>query len=99
MKDELEEDLVRQLDKAMKKPVNDIETLEIRTGELGHALREKINQVELFVRDEFVRKETFNLVTDRISLEVKGLGDRLESRQLRMETKFDSIISQRLLDK
>lgn len=58
-------------------------------GELGHALREKIREVELHIRDNFVRKETFTEVMRNTSDQLKNMGDRVETRLMRIETKFD----------
>ena len=57
-------------------------------GEVIRAIRQKLNEVELFVRDTFVRKETFAPVMLRIENDVKSVGDRIETRLLRMEAKI-----------
>ncbi len=59
-------------------------------GEVIRAIRQKLNEVELFVRDTFVRKETFAPVMLRIENDVKSVGDRIETRLLRMEAKIDT---------
>jgi hypothetical protein len=58
-------------------------------GETGSALRQKINEVELWSRDNFVKHDTFGEVTDRISREVKDFADRIDKRLERMEGKID----------
>lgn len=59
-------------------------------GEMGHALREKIREVELFARDTFMRRDSFYKVQEEIKAEMKALGDKLEARLERMEDKLDS---------
>jgi hypothetical protein len=76
----------------VKACIGSVETLTHRTGEMGNALREKIREVELFIRDEFVRKETFNLVIDRTLQEIRQIGADLGARQNRMEQKLDGIV-------
>jgi methyl-accepting chemotaxis protein len=59
-------------------------------GETGKALREKINQVELFLRDNYVRRDSFYKVNDDTQASIKTLGDDLKSWLERLETKIDS---------
>lgn len=59
-------------------------------GEMGSALRQKINEVELFGRDVYVRREGFYKVKDELSDAIKDLGDKIDARLDRMETKIDS---------
>ncbi|MCC8946022.1 hypothetical protein H8A97_13155 [Bradyrhizobium sp. Arg62] len=56
------------------------ETLRHETGEMGAALRTKIHEVEMFVRDRFVSKESFELVVGRIEKSIERMGDKLEER-------------------
>jgi deoxyadenosine/deoxycytidine kinase len=58
-------------------------------GEIATALRIKIVEVELYVRDNFVRKETFVPLMAKIEIDVRAIGDRIETRLLRMEQKID----------
>ena len=68
----------------------DMDTNRHQNGETIAAIRSKVNEVELFVRDNFVRKDTFNVVMLRLESDVKGIGDRIETRLLRMEAKIDT---------
>lgn len=52
------------------------------------AMREKIVQVEFYVRDNYVSKDTFNVVTERILAELRSVGDKFDSRCTSMETKI-----------
>lgn len=56
------------------------ETLRHETGEMGSAIRQKIHDVEMFTRDTFVRKDTFEAVMTRIEKSIDKLGDRLEEK-------------------
>lgn len=56
------------------------ETLRHETGEMGSAIRQKIHDVEMFTRDTFVRKDTFEAVMNRIEKSIEKLGDRLEEK-------------------
>lgn len=52
-------------------------------GEIGHSLREKISQVELYVRDEFVSKPDFKSHIDLLRDQLSAIGNRID-------TKFDN---------
>jgi hypothetical protein len=56
------------------------ETMRYETGEVGAALRQKIHEVEVFSRDTFVNKPTFETVINRIENSIEKLGDRLETK-------------------
>lgn len=56
------------------------ETLRHEFGETGSALRTKIHEVETWNRDNFVRKESFELVIARIEKSMEKLGDRFEEK-------------------
>jgi hypothetical protein len=58
-------------------------------GETTAAIRQKVTEVELWGRDNFVKKETFTQVTERFEKSIQNMGDRLETRLLRMESKID----------
>jgi len=59
-----------------------------QSGEGLKAIREKVNQVELFMRDEFVRKDTFSRVVDQILAKVDANAASREAWQIRMETRI-----------
>lgn len=67
-----------------------IDALRQNTGEMGAALRQKINDVELYARDTFMRRDSFQLVQAELKEQVKALGDKIENRLERMEAKIDS---------
>lgn len=59
-------------------------------GETVAAVREKIREVELFCRDTFVRRDGFYKVRDELAADIKTLGEKIEARLERMESKIDS---------
>lgn len=63
------------------------------TGESLLAIRTKVNEVELYVRDTFVERSTFTQIIQTITSDIRALGDRIESRMLRMEGKMDQVIT------
>lgn len=56
------------------------EIMRHETGEMGAALRAKIHEVEMFTRDTFVSKQSFEIVINRMEKMMDKLGDRLESK-------------------
>lgn len=58
-------------------------------GETFTAIRQKITEVELFSRDNFVRVGSFKEAMSAMSDNIRILGDRVETRLIRMETKID----------
>jgi hypothetical protein len=64
-------------------------SLRREVGETALALRQKVTEVELWGRDNFVKKDSFGIVTDRISQEVKDFAERIDRRLERMEGKID----------
>jgi len=65
-------------------------------GEMGQALRQKISeteakttQVELWNRDNFVSKQTFNAVVGDLRRALEKLVDRVDERFDRLEDKLD----------
>lgn len=57
-----------------------VDTTRHETGEVGAALRQKIHEVEVFSRDTFVSKGSFETVVNRIENSIDKLGDRLETK-------------------
>lgn len=67
----------------------DIDGLRREFGETAQAIRQKVSDVEIWGRDNYVKKDSFGVVTDRISREVKDFADRIDKRLERMEEKID----------
>lgn len=56
------------------------ETIRHEVGETAAAIRQKVHDVETWNRDNFVRKESFELVVSRIEKSIEKLGDRFEEK-------------------
>lgn len=73
--------------------VRELDSVRKETGDMGGALRTKIHDVELFVRDEFIRKETFNMVIDRLTDRIGAVDANQNERSSRIESKVDGLIA------
>lgn len=62
---------------------------ERRCGETVAAVRQKINDVELWTRDNLVNNKTFSTAMMGIEADFKAIGTRLEAGFDRIEAKFD----------
>lgn len=58
-------------------------------GETGRAIREKISQVELFMRDNYIKRDSFYHGLTELASNVKILSENLDGRLIRMENKID----------
>lgn len=56
------------------------DSLRSETGEMGHALRTKIHEVEMWSRDTLVRKDSFEMVIGRLEKSIEKLTDKLETK-------------------
>lgn len=74
--DNLQRDLVRLEKAGMERA----DTIRHEFGETASALRTKIHEVETWNRDTFVRKESFEMVVNRIEKSLEKLGDRFEEK-------------------
>lgn len=70
---------------------NDIEDVRRYAGEAVAALRQKVTEVEFYVRDNYVKKESFNEATARLATELRSFGDKLEERLNHFGTKLDNL--------
>lgn len=59
-------------------------------GETAQAIRQKIHEVETWARDEFVKREDFYKIHTDLIGDLKRMGDKIEARLERMETKIDA---------
>lgn len=64
------------------------DTLRHETGEMGAALRTKIHDVEMWTRDTFVRKDSFEMVIGRLEKSIDKLGDKIEEKLDRLTERF-----------
>lgn len=54
------------------------------------AVRKEITEEQKFVRDTFMRRESFYKVQEALQVDIRSLGIELKGRLERMETKIDS---------
>lgn len=59
-------------------------------GEAVQALRQKINGVELYIRDEYVRRDSFYSVKEDLQGAIEKLGDDIGDRLDKLEKKIDN---------
>jgi ribosome recycling factor len=79
------DNLRRDLGKSETHQAQRVEQLRQETGEMGNAIRQKLHDIEVFCRDHFVSKDSFESVIDRFERTVEKMTDRLE-------TKFDKAV-------
>lgn len=85
---EIDENRIR-MEAKLENADREIAVVSNRAGEIGMAIRSKINEVELHLRDHYVRRDSFDQVIKMIQDSIKILGDKIEHRLDRMETKLD----------
>ncbi len=61
-------------------------------GEQGHALRQHIQQIELWMRDNLVSKKSFEVVTERIEKSIGTLGTKFEEGMEKVSKRIDAKI-------
>lgn len=88
---ELRQQVISDLAKEQHRAFEDnVDRLRSEIGEIGRGLRQKITEVEIYVRDTFVRKETFAPVMTKLETDLKTVGDKIDARLLRIDTKLDT---------
>jgi predicted nucleotidyltransferase len=60
-------------------------------GETASALRQKLTEVEFFVRDKFVSKETFTDFMQQMRLAWERLENKIDKRDERLDKRLDAI--------
>lgn len=70
----------RDYSKAVREHMGDLETMRHEFGETVAAVRTKIHDVEMWNRDTFVRKDSFEMVIGRLEKSIEKLGDKIEDR-------------------
>lgn len=60
-----------------------------KISDVDIALGKRITEIELYVRDTFIQKDSFRIVMSEITRDMKDLGDRIERGLERMEKKID----------
>lgn len=85
------ENLTRDIAKLERDSASRIENLRLEAGEMGQALRTKIHDTETWNRDNFVRKDSFELIVGRLEKSIEKLGDKLEDK---LERAFERMTRQ-----
>jgi hypothetical protein len=80
VRDELKEDFERRISEARR------EVIETTTS-----MRDRITQVEFYIRDNYVTKETFNQVLNRILAELETIREKMETNRVSVEGKLDQL--------
>lgn len=75
-------------DELRKEASDDMSVLTKQVTETLTAMREKITQVEFYMRDNYVSKDTFNAVTERILAELRSASDKFDNRCTSLENKI-----------
>ena len=76
--------------KDIRKEFNDaLAKAYLEMGEGPKAIREKVNQIELFMRDNYLLKEDYARAHDRLLDTIKLLGESIDRRLDRFEKKLD----------
>lgn len=83
------ENLQRDISEAKASSLDRAETIRHETGEMGSALRQKIHEIEVWSRDSFVRKESFELVISRIEKSIEKMTDKLEDKLDKAVARFE----------
>lgn len=64
-----------------------------RFGDSLAAIRQKVSEVELWARDEFVRRDDFYRILDGINKSITALGEKIDARVDRLESKLEQLRS------
>ena len=59
-------------------------------GETIAAIRQKLADVELYAANNYVRRDGFYKVQEMLTADIRALGDKIEARFVRLETKLDT---------
>jgi outer membrane murein-binding lipoprotein Lpp len=93
-------DLAVKVERLVNDAHDALDTMRRQFGETVAALKERMNlevavlrkestDDQKYVRDEFVRRESFYKLTDSLQQEMRSLGDKLDKCILRMDEKID----------
>ncbi|MGJ5163142.1 hypothetical protein [Bradyrhizobium sp. HKCCYLR1051] len=72
-----------------KQAVVDLDVTRREIGETVSAIRTKVHEIETWARDEFVRKNSFELVIARMEKSIETMGDKIDKRLERLTEKID----------
>lgn len=79
-----------EIEKHKDRVNSEVKSLRSETGEMGAALRQKVTEVELFVRDNFIHKDTFTRFADSVTELIRQSLEKIDKRLDRMENKLDT---------
>lgn len=68
----------------------EMDTVRREVGEIATAIRSKIQEVELFTRDTFVRRDSFMEAMRGFGTDMRSQFDKIDARLERMEAKIDT---------
>lgn len=85
------EDILTRININSKETDQDFQVIRHEFGETVGAIREKITQVELYVRDNYVRRDSFYQAIDGLKDHVDVAITRLEAQIARLEIKIDKV--------
>lgn len=92
VRDELKDAINANRIELEKKINEETDTIRKEFGETVSALKEKLTQVELYIRDNYVTKNSFNTVLERILAEIRTLSEKLDSHRLRVDAEIKSFL-------
>lgn len=88
---ELRQQLSDQLTLAVRDVYQEIEQQGLRFGEVAAALRSKIHEVEVWSRDNFIRREGFYAVRDDLRTEIRAVGHDIKELDREARERLASI--------
>lgn len=84
-------DVVRDAMETHRKEVDmQLDSLGRSFGETAAALREKVNQVELYAAQTYARREGVYTLREELKIDIKEIGRELKEAMTRLETKLDT---------
>lgn len=92
VRDELKDEINTSRKELEKEADAKFDQVQRQFGETIMALREKVVQIELYIRDTYVSKNSFNTILDRILVELKAQGEKFENRCTRLETEIKTYL-------
>lgn len=86
----LETSLRESIEKSRKEIDERLDSQSREFGETVQAMRQKIHEVEIWSRDNFMRRDGFYKVKDELTVQINGVRDELRKDLRRMEEKLDT---------
>lgn len=89
---QLREERIEQVEATRKDRTREIEASAREVGEGMAALRQKVVDMELWNRDNFVRRPDFQNVVDSFTRAIEGMRADMNAGYLRLDSKLDRVI-------